>query len=212
MVAITPAPVATPPTVAPAKSGRRSRRKSSIGPRLRSSTTTNTTAAPSPPPTKARTDGRSHPSRPSTSPASTPASASPNSTMPQPSTAWWRCDVDSVSPARATPASTDASRAITAYEPRQPAPRPESSPAASNGPTAMPAPTPAPHIPVARTLACPPGKEWPINPRPQATTAAAPSPCPTRASTSVRVSGANVARTDVAASTSAPITNIRRRP
>ena len=76
----------------------------------------------------------------------------------------------------------------------------------------MPAPTPAPQTPVARTRAGPTGTTCPMSPRPHASTAAAPRPWPIRASTSVRVSGANVATPDVAASTNAPATNMRRRP
>ena len=132
--------------------------------------------------------------------------------MPQPSTARGRSAVDSVSPARAQTASSSAATASTAYGIRQPGPDSAARPAATSGPIAMPAPTPAPQKPVARTRAGPAGTTWPINPSPQASTAAAPTPWPTRASTSVSVSGANVATIDDTASTSAPATNMRRLP
>jgi hypothetical protein len=210
MVAITPAPVASAPTVAPAKSGLRNRRRSSIGARRRNSTTTKATASTAPPASRPITAGWVQPDRPSTRPARTPASAEPSNPMPARSTASRRSDLDSVSSLHESTASTAASTAVAPYALRQPSAA--SSPAASSGPSAIPPPTHAPHTPVAWTRPRPGGNACPMRPRLQARIAAPPRPCPMRATTRTAVPGASAASTEVRASRTAPAANMRRRP
>ena len=211
MVAITPAPVASAPTVAPAKS--RTAQQAQIQHRVAAAQRDDDEHRRRDDPPAEQAERRAQPAaRLCTRPASTPANARPSSSMPQPSTGRGRSAVDSLSPARAQTASSSATTARTAYGIRQPDVACAARPAATSGPIAMPAPTPAPHTPVARTRAGPAGTTCPINPRPHASTAAPPRPWPTLASTSVSVSGANVATSDATASTNAPATNMRRLP
>ena len=111
---------------------------------------------------------------------------------------------------RAVAASTTPAATSTAYTSRQ---EPTSAePGESSGPTAIPAPTLAPQMPVASARSRGSGNVTAIIPRLAAIRAAPPMPCTTRASTKTTTSCATAATRAPAASTSAPATNVRRRP
>ncbi len=76
----------------------------------------------------------------------------------------------------------------------------------------MPAPTLAPHTPLAAARPGPAGKAAAMMPRLAAITAAAPTPCTTRASTNSNVPKENADQAAPTSSTTSPLTKVRRRP
>ena len=76
----------------------------------------------------------------------------------------------------------------------------------------MPAPTLAPHTPLADARAGPAGNDTAMMPRLAAITAAAPTPCTTRASTNSTVPTENADQPAPRSSTTSPVTKVRLRP
>ena len=154
VVAMIPAPVASAPRVAARKGGDRKSSGSIMGASRRCSTTSQIPSSTRPPSTRTITSGRVGPPRASTRPVSSTPTPAASSTTPGPSTGRGRSARDSSSTTRATTPRTTASRASSQYEAAQP---PIScAPVASSGPTAIPAPSDAPHTPLARRASCEP--------------------------------------------------------